>query len=63
MSVLQDASIDEVFRLLQVKTGLPPRNARLVHAGVDLEQNMGNWLSDYPAIVHGTTLFLLLKVK
>ena len=64
MSVfVQDASIDEVFKLLHEKTGVPPDEARLIHAGKELVQKKGKNVSDYPSIVHGSTLFMVMRLK
>ena len=59
---LQDATIDELFLLLEEKTGVPPREARLIHAGKELEQGKGKRISDYPSILHGSNLFMVMRL-
>ena len=60
---VQDASVDELFRLLEAKTGVPPDEARLIHAGKELVQKQGRHISDYPTIVHGSNLFMVMRLK
>lgn len=54
--------MDELFRLLQEKTGVPPEEARLLHAGKELVQKQGKKISDYPSILHGSTLFMVMRL-
>ena len=63
INVLQDASVDELFQLLEGRTGVPPDEARLLHAGKELVQKRGKLISDYPSIVHGSTLFMVMRLK
>jgi hypothetical protein len=60
--VHKDATIDEFFVLLEQKTGIPPREARLIHAGKELEQSQGKRISDYPSIMHGSNLFMVMRL-
>ena len=60
--LLQDATIDELFRKLEEKTGVPPDEARLIHAGKELEQKKDKQIRDYPSIVHGSTLSMLMRL-
>lgn len=60
---LQDASVDELFKLLEEKTGVPPEEARLLHAGKELVQKQEKRISDYPSILHGSTLFMVMRLK
>ena len=60
--LLQDATIDELFRLLEQKTGIPPDQARLIHAGKELEQKGKKLISDYPSVVHGSTMFMVMRL-
>ena len=55
--------MDELFKLLEGKTGIPPDEARLIHAGKELVQKKGKNISDYPAILHGSTLFMVMRLK
>ena len=55
--------MEELFKLLEGRTGVPPSEARLIHAGKELEQNRGRRISDYPSIVHGSTLFMVMRLK
>jgi hypothetical protein len=60
--LLQDATIDELFRKLEEKTGVPPDEARLIHAGKELEQKKKKQISDYKSLVHGSTLFMVMRL-
>ena len=59
---MQDGTIDELFTVLEEKTSVPPREARLIHAGKELEQGNGKKISDYPSILHGSTLFMVMRL-
>lgn len=48
--------------MLQEKTGVPPEEARLLHAGKELVQKQGKKISDYPSILHGSTLFMVMRL-
>jgi hypothetical protein len=58
----QNSTIDELFRKLEEKTGVPPDEARLIHAGKELEQKKDKQIRDYPSIVHGSTLSMLMRL-
>ncbi len=60
--ISQDATIDELFVLLEEKTNIPSDKARLIHAGKELEQGQNKMISDYPAIEHGSTLYMVLRL-
>ena len=62
MFFLQDASVDELFELLKKKTGIPPGEARLIHAGKELQAGKNKLISDYPAICNDSTLFMVLRL-
>ena len=57
---MKDATIDELFQLLKEKTGIPTEEARLMHAGKELQS--GKDISDYPALGNNATLFMLLRL-
>ncbi len=54
--------MDELFKMLEKRTGVPCDEARLIHAGKELVQKQGKRISDYPAIVHGSTLFMVMRL-
>ena len=58
----QDATVDEFFKLVEKKTGIPPEELRAIHAGKELRQGQGKKLSDYPAIQNDSTLFLVMRL-
>ncbi len=60
--ISQDATIDELFKVLEKKTGVPPDEARLIHAGKELQQGQNKMISEYPAITNGSTLFMVLRL-
>jgi hypothetical protein len=60
--VHKDATIDELFVLLEKKTGIPPAESRLIHAGRELVQGQGERISDYPSILHGSSLFMVMRL-
>lgn len=60
--VHKDATVDELFVLLEARTSVPPREARLIHAGKELVQGQGKRISDYPSIVHGSNLFMVMRL-
>ena len=62
VNILQDATVDELFQLLNRKTGIPLEESRLIHAGKELVQGQGKRISDYPSIVHGSTLFMVMRL-
>ncbi len=60
---LQDASIEELYKLLEEKTGVPPEHARLIHGGKEIHKDDDHELiSDYKGIVHGSVLFMVLRL-
>jgi len=60
--LLQDAAVDEFFELLSKKTGVPMKETRLIHAGKELVYGNNKRISNYPAIVHGSTLYMVLRL-
>lgn len=54
--------MDELFQLLNRKTGIPVDESRLIHAGKELRQKEGKRISDYPGIVHGSTMFMVMRL-
>lgn len=61
--LLQDATIEELYKLLEDKTGVPPEHARLIHGGKEIHADEDHKLiSDYKGIVHGSVLFMVLRL-
>ena len=59
----QDAAIEELYKLLEAKTGVPPEHARLIHGGKEIHKDDDHELiSDYKGIVHGSTLFMVMRL-
>ncbi len=54
--------VDELFKMLEKRTGVPCDEARLIHAGKELVQKRGKRISDYQAILHGSTLFMVMRL-
>lgn len=60
--VHKDATIEELFKVLEKKTGVPPDEARLIHAGKELQQGDNKMISNYPEIANNSTLFMVLRL-
>ena len=54
--------MEELFDVLEKRTGIPPKHARLIHAGKELLPGSGKTISEYPQIVHQSTLFMVLRL-
>jgi hypothetical protein len=62
MLCIQDATIDELFKVVEKKTGIPPDKSRLIHNGEYLWQGEGLMISKYPAIAHNSTLIMVIPL-
>lgn len=63
IDIHKDATVNELFQLLSRKTDIPTDECRLIHAGKEIEQGKGKRISDYPSIVHNSTLFMVMRLN
>ena len=61
---LQDASIEELYKLLEEKTGVPPEQARLLHAGKEIRKDdFHELISDYKGIDQWSFFFMVPRLR
>lgn len=63
IDVHEDASVEDFMKLCEKKTGIPPREQRIIHAGKQLETTGGKKLKDYHGIKNKSTLFMVLRLS
>ena len=58
--LLQKATVSELKKKVEARTGIPPGDQRLIYAGKQLQDN--RCLSDYPTLQNGSNIMLVLRL-